>query len=305
MNEIVETASISFRAKTLKNFLEKLQRKTYSNPLLDITDLAGVRIVCLYRDDLQIIENIITNEFSIHEKVDKLNDKSINQFGYGAIHFLVSLGRGATGARYDDLNSLVCEIQIRTVLQDAWAIIQHHLVYKHENEVPNVIQRKLNGLAGLLETADDQYQQVRKERDAYIEVVKKSKNIESNFLQNELNLDSLKEYLLWKMPDNILEDFDGQLAMIYKDWDSTKYSSLLEIDNMINLTHAVRIELAKKLIYYSKHDKRVQKQRKPSAAFEFAWAASLLDPKLMSATGMPKDWREELSKHTEKFAGKI
>jgi ppGpp synthetase/RelA/SpoT-type nucleotidyltranferase len=61
--------------------------------------------------------------------------------------------------RYDDLKKLVCEIQVRTVLQDAWAIIDHHLSYKQESDVPKILRRKLNSLAGLVETAHDQFDQ--------------------------------------------------------------------------------------------------------------------------------------------------
>jgi putative GTP pyrophosphokinase len=153
----IEYSSVSFRAKTLKSFLIKIVRKTYENPFNEITDFAGVRVVFLYQNDLTRIEHIIKKEFEILKKVDKLNEKGIEKFGYGAIHYIVKIGKNSSGARYDDLKKLVCEIQVRTVLQDAWAIIDHHLVYKKESEIPTNLQRKLNSLAGLFETADNQF----------------------------------------------------------------------------------------------------------------------------------------------------
>src|SRR5690554_6791035 len=185
----IEFSSVSYRAKTLKSFLEKIVRKTYDNPFADITDFAGVRVVFLYQNDLTKIEAIIKKEFKIIEKVDKLNDKGIDKFGYGAIHYIVKIGKNSSGARYDDLKNLVCEIQVRTVLQDAWAIIDHHLVYKKESEIPSSLQRKLNSLAGLFETADNQFDILRQEREKYLTDIKES--ITSNeFLKNELNLDT-------------------------------------------------------------------------------------------------------------------
>jgi ppGpp synthetase/RelA/SpoT-type nucleotidyltranferase len=56
-------------------------------------------------------------------KVDKLEEQEVDKFGYGALHYLVNLGRKSSGARYDDLKRLVCEIQVRTVLQDAGRLL--------------------------------------------------------------------------------------------------------------------------------------------------------------------------------------
>lgn len=132
----IETSSITSRAKTLNSFLEKLQRKHYESPFEQLTDLAGARVVCLYRSDIAKVADIIRAEFVVAEDVDKLDELGVDQFGYGARHFIVRLGKTSSGARYDDLKNLPCEVQIRTVVQDAWAIIQHHMVYKRESQVP-------------------------------------------------------------------------------------------------------------------------------------------------------------------------
>ena len=115
-NVDIEFSNIVYRVKTLNSFLEKVQRKNYKQPITEITDFAAVRVVCLYVDDLAKVEQIIRNNFEIVEKVDKLHNRKIDQFGYGAIHFVVKLGESSSGARYDELKDLVCEIQIRTVL---------------------------------------------------------------------------------------------------------------------------------------------------------------------------------------------
>src|SRR5262245_50814191 len=111
----VETAAGISRAKTLDSFLEKLQRKHYDKPLDEITDLAGVRGICLYKSDLARVAELIRAEFEVHEEVVKLAELGVDQFGYGASHFLVRLGRTSSGARYDDLKHLLCEIQVVAV----------------------------------------------------------------------------------------------------------------------------------------------------------------------------------------------
>lgn len=199
MNESgIEYSAITGRAKTLKSFAGKLSRKQYDYPLKDITDLAGVRLVFLYESDRLHVEKIVESEFEIIEKVDKVEQQDADQFGYGALHYLVYLGRKSSGARYDDLKGLICEIQVRTVLQDAWAIIDHHLVYKHEKDVPKILRRKLNSLAGLFETADDQFDRIRAEREEYKRTVKAQLTSSNKLIDQELNLDTLTEFLKWR-----------------------------------------------------------------------------------------------------------
>lgn len=197
----VEFSTITHRAKSLNSFLEKIQRKSYTNPIEEITDFAGVRVVCLYVDDLIKVENAIAEHFEIIEKIDKLTDKKLDQFGYGAIHFVVRLGKSSSGARYDDLKNLVCEIQTRTVLQDAWAIIDYHLVYKNESNIPTVLRSRLNLLAANFQGADEEFKDIRTEREEYLTGIKDSEKNSELFLENELNLDSFVRYAQWKFPN--------------------------------------------------------------------------------------------------------
>jgi hypothetical protein len=160
-----------------------------------------VRVVCLYIDDLERLEKVIAENFEVVEKIDKLTARKSDQFGYGAIHFVVRLGKNASGARYDDLKNLVCEIQTRTVLQDAWAIIDHHLVYKNESSIPTVLRSRLNRLAGDFESADKKFSDLRAEREEYLRKVADSEINSDQFLENELNLDSFVRYAQWKFPE--------------------------------------------------------------------------------------------------------
>lgn len=229
----IEYSAVSYRAKTLNSFLEKIVRKTYQDPFKEINDFGGVRVVFLYQNDFVKIEALIKKEFNVIEKVDKLNDKGIDKFGYGAIHYIVKLGKNSSGARYDDLKNLPCEIQVRTVLQDAWAIIDHHLAYKNESQIPSSLQRKLNSLAGLFETADNQFDILRQERQNYLIEVKES--ITSNdFLANELNLDTFTEFLKWKFPNKKVETFTGQAELVFTDVAKLTINNLEDLNKIID-----------------------------------------------------------------------
>lgn len=229
----IEYSTISSRAKTLNSFLEKIERKTYKDPFLEISDFAGVRVVYLYQKDLEKIEEEINSEFKVLERIDKLNEKGTDKFGYGAIHFIVEIGKKSTGARYEDLKKLKCEIQVRTVMQDAWAIIDHHLVYKHESEIPTNLQRKMNSLAGLFETADNQFDTIRFERESYLTKIEDSIGTVS-FLNNEINLDTFQTYLRWKFPALKTASFEKQPMIIFNGLSTLNFKSLNELDNIID-----------------------------------------------------------------------
>lgn len=227
----IETSFLGSRAKTLNSFLEKLNRKDYVDPFNQLDDLAGVRVVCLYSSDIPKVIEIIRNEFEIVEEIDKRDELETNKFGYIGNHFIIRLGSNYSGARYDDLRDLRCEIQIRTVVQDAWSIIQHHMVYKKESQVPSSLIRKLNGLAGLFETVDDQFELIRMQRDMYLDSVRESKNAPGDFLENELNYDSLVEFMQWKYGN--ISDEDAQEI----------FSPILDALNDIGVTKLKEIEI--------------------------------------------------------------
>lgn len=248
----IETSSISSRAKTLNSFLEKMQRKHYEAPFDQLTDLAGTRVVCLYYSDIAKVAKIIRSEFVVIEDLDKLDELGVDQFGYGARHFIVRLGKASSGARYDDLKHLPCEIQVRTVVQDAWAIIQHHMVYKRESQVPSQLQRKLNSLAGLFETVDDQFERIREEREQYVAGIRGSTDKPSAFLENELNLDSFKEYLKWRFPDRTPEAFDGQANMVLDTLVTAGYKMLGEVEGLVKNTAAPREALMRELMPFER-----------------------------------------------------
>lgn len=233
----IEYSAITWRAKALDSFCDKLIRKKYEDPVGDITDLAGVRLVYLYGTDRKQIEALIVKEFQVIEKIDRIKQVGPERFGYGALHYLVKLGKRSIGVRYDDLKDLVCEVQVRTILQDAWAVVAHHLSYKKESDVPEELRRKLNALSGLFETADDQFDRLRDERTRY------AKKVQSEFfsetsasLNTEVNLDSLTEFLKWRFPDRDQGSRDNVADLLY-DIRSLRYRTLAELDSIVSQTH--------------------------------------------------------------------
>ena len=133
----IKVAAVTGRTKTLESLIEKINRKQYENPLTEIDDLAGVRVICLFDADIKKINDIIVNTFAVAETEDKTRELGLDRMGYQSRHYIVHLSPDYRGARYDNLGKLRCEIQLRNVLQDAWAQLSHNLVYKSENSIPD------------------------------------------------------------------------------------------------------------------------------------------------------------------------
>ena len=123
----VKEHQITCRVNDIDKLEEKVKRKKekYSK-LSDITDLIGLRIITYYEDDVDLIADILKKEFIIDDinSIDKRvleNDK----FGYRSLHYVVNLNKTRSGlTEYKKYKSLKAEIQIRSILQHAWAEIR-------------------------------------------------------------------------------------------------------------------------------------------------------------------------------------
>jgi putative GTP pyrophosphokinase len=152
------------RAKDPDSLAEKWRRQGAYRSLEDITDLAGIRIVLYYQSDVRRVrDQLLYQEFEVIEQVIH-GASSAETFGYSSEHYLIRLDeRRNSLSEYRSFAPLTAEVQVRTVLQDAWAAISHKLDYKSEAEVPISSRRKLFRVAALLETGDDLFDAFRTE----------------------------------------------------------------------------------------------------------------------------------------------
>ncbi|HEX8632930.1 MAG TPA: hypothetical protein VF703_02120 [Pyrinomonadaceae bacterium] len=186
------------RTKDVQSFREKITRanKNYSDPLREITDLTGLRIIVYYLEDVDLVCKLIEREFSIDKNasIDKGQLLKPNEFGYRSVHYIASLSSNRKDLlEWQQFSKLTAEIQIRTVLQHAWAAISHALQYKIEEDVPSQFRRKLSRLSGLLELSDEEFSALKREQQTFASIV--SANIEQGNISLELNAITLKEYI--------------------------------------------------------------------------------------------------------------
>ena len=158
---------VSGRIKNFASFFSKylrLLKDGLSHP--KITDLLGVRIICPFIEDLQIIEDIINKNFNIIEREIK-GHYTFKEFGYESTHLLIKIPDEFI-EKHGDPGTDIVEIQIRTILQDAWAEVEHELVYKAEfSPFDEPMKRKLAAVNASLSLADIIFQEIRSYQRKY------------------------------------------------------------------------------------------------------------------------------------------
>ena len=159
--------SIVSRTKTKNSLENKIAHAGDKyNRLENITDLAGIRIITYYEDQIDQVAKLIRQGFCVDEEnsVDKRKMLAPDRFGYLSLHLIVKLpAEWVTLPEYAQFKECKVEIQIRSILQHAWAEIEHDLEYKNQANVTDETRRHFSRLAGLLEFADLEFEKIRDE----------------------------------------------------------------------------------------------------------------------------------------------
>jgi len=158
-------AIVRARIKSFEGCYQKILRKCKSfgnsSLYLSINDLLGLRIVCPFLEDLKAVECILKRNYSISQIERKGNGHNFREFGYESTHLLLHVPE-LMYTCYSFKNPVVAEVQLRTILQDAWAEIEHQLVYKTGAEgTVQVVRRKLAAINATLTLLDLDIQELR------------------------------------------------------------------------------------------------------------------------------------------------
>lgn len=237
LSELLTDAGIQFhsivaRAKEAESLYAKLSRKPYQyRSLQDVQDLAGIRIVTYFHDDVRAVAQILEEEFTIdrEQSIDKSTLLDANEFGYLSVHYVVSLSENRLSlGEYRRFEEKEAEIQVRSILQHAWAEIEHDLGYKNPNAVPPEIKRSFSRVAGLLEIADSEFVNIRKqlrkfERETVEQIVESPEKV-------TITRDNLNYYIA---NDKTVEKLDN--AIFQSEWLlETDLSAIVELTRMFH-----------------------------------------------------------------------
>lgn len=190
----IKISTMNLRIKTEEALRKKVIYKDKYTHLEDITDILGCRIITLFEKDVDSIFQLIDNTFEIVEIVDKRKKSRTNriEFGYSSLHLVVKFTDSRCQlVEYQKYQDILFEIQLRTVLQHAWAEVEHGLGYKSYYEPPMETKRKLSRLAATLELLDEEFEEIRYDIALYNESMEKEEKI----MKTDINRDSLIAYV--------------------------------------------------------------------------------------------------------------
>lgn len=192
-------AIVKVRAKTIYGFAEKAIRKfeKYKNPVEQITDLCGARVITQTPAEAETFCRFIENNFIIdwENSLDVSGRLDKNEFGYRAIHYVITLPQDPVlGVLAKDIGERKAEIQVRTLLQHAWSEITHQRIYKCSFEIPAQLQRDSARLAALMESSDALFEEFAGSIDRYRFNYSSYTNIDDVFREIDVIKTTLANY---------------------------------------------------------------------------------------------------------------
>jgi ppGpp synthetase/RelA/SpoT-type nucleotidyltranferase len=213
----IKVHSVEARAKSPESFEEKAAQQSeqdptqpkYEHPLEQITDLAAARIITYFPSTLADIGTMLQQEFRIVERSDKGAELiEEERFGYQSIHYLVKLSTSRSRLpEYAVFAGAVVEIQVRTILQHAWAEIEHDIQYKSAEVIPVEIRRRFMALSGMLELGDREFQAIQDE-DRRLREEARARVQGGDLQQVEITPDALRAFLDKRIgPDGRISEF--------------------------------------------------------------------------------------------------
>lgn len=164
--------AVTARAKSVDSLRGKLRRKPYKRPGQQLTDLIGVRVITYYRDAVDPVVTRLRQAFEVNEKdtIDKRRVLGLREFGYRSVHVIARLKPAQVLPLHDKIiRKRWFEIQVRSVVEHAWAEIEHEIVYKSGIVFAEATLRRFASLAGTLELLDNEFLALRDTRSALIE----------------------------------------------------------------------------------------------------------------------------------------
>jgi putative GTP pyrophosphokinase len=163
----VVTSRLKDREECIQKFKRKYQTELEQShqpyEIKDhITDIVGIRVVCLYEAEIENVVNVLRTNFQVLEESDKIKKLETTEgtFGYKGFHLDLSINEARNALpEYRRFSGLRCEVQVRTIIQDAWSVLDHKIKYK--KSIPASLKRRINTLAALFELADHEFVSIR------------------------------------------------------------------------------------------------------------------------------------------------
>ncbi|MBP7737394.1 MAG: GTP pyrophosphokinase family protein [Spirochaetes bacterium] len=148
------------RVKTPRSILEKLHKLGFElsaeSARINLNDIAGVRVICSYIDDIYTIADLLTsqNDIELIRTRDYIKNPKSN--GYRSLHLIITVPVFLS----DRTEKVKVEVQIRTIAMDFWASLEHEIAYKLVNGNNEEIRKELRDCADVISDTDIRMQKL-------------------------------------------------------------------------------------------------------------------------------------------------
>lgn len=154
---------VTGRVKKISSIIEKANRLdvplTKEDIETKIEDIAGIRIMCQFVDDIYTVADLIKSRSDMKVAYEKDYIKNSKKSGYRSYHIVVKYPvQTVTGVK-----NILAEIQIRTLAMNFWATIEHSLKYKYDHLLPDDLSQKLRNAADSAFMLDNEMSEIRDE----------------------------------------------------------------------------------------------------------------------------------------------
>lgn len=231
--------SVSHRVKEKESYLHKCKSDKYTDPISQITDVSGIRIIAYTNQDVSSICEILRNEFTIDDgnSGNKAEMLETDKVGYLSVHYILQLNEKRLGlSEYKLFENLKCEVQVRTLLQHAWAEIEHDKNYKFAGVLPKEIRRRFYLVAGVLELMDNEFDKLSMDIDEYAKSMKRA--VSKGDYNLGIDSKSVEQYMLKKFEgvDNVQPCSGGTIVteQVVEELERFGYKTIQELDDDIN-----------------------------------------------------------------------
>ena len=197
------------RVKTISSILDKCQKKKIDLEDIEekIYDLAGIRIICQFVEDIDKVVEIIRGRKDMEIKQERDYIREMKSSGYRSYHIILYY----TVDTLDGPKRLQMEVQIRTMAMNFWATVEHSLQYKYKRNIPDHIKERL------LSAADAIITQIsfRIQANIVADILNNIQNLYRVANKREILKIQDEFYRIYAMNDiDQLERFDRQLDLI-------------------------------------------------------------------------------------------
>lgn len=152
--------NVKSRIKSQESILNKMKSKnlefSFSSMTANIRDIAGVRIICPFIEDVYAVAKLLLAQRDVELLEVKDYIKNPKENGYRSLHLIVLVEVSFSS----ETRQIPVEIQIRTIAMNFWASTEHQLRYKKDREFTHEDQEKLKECADLMALADQQMQSI-------------------------------------------------------------------------------------------------------------------------------------------------